>query len=253
MSTPFDLTGKTALITGASRGIGRAIALAFAHAGADVVLTSRRSEGLEPVAHEIQELGRKAVVAPAHVGRPETVAAMVDCLVADEVPVDILINNAATNPAMGTLIETDPLAWQKILDVNVTGPLTMTRAVVPLMRRRKGGCIVNVASVAGIEPTPMLGAYSISKAALIHMTRVLAGELADDNIRVNAVAPGLVETKFSKALFDNKTLYKQFVGTTPMRRHAQPEEIAPAVLMFASEASSYITGQVLVIDGGGRM
>lgn len=249
MNNPFDLTGKAALVTGASRGIGRAIALAFAEAGADVILTARSEGDLDRVAHEIEALGRTAVVSPADIGDANAIQVLIDCLTGANVPVDILVNNAAT-ATMGPLLETDPADWRRLLDVNVTGPLLLTRAIVPLMAARGGGAIVNIASIAGLEPAYAMGAYAVTKAALIHMTRVLAHELAPKNIRVNAIAPGLIETKFAAALTGNPAIADNVKRQTPLARLGRPEDIAGAAVYLCSDAASFVTGEVLVIDGG---
>ena len=249
MNNPFDLTGKTALVTGASRGIGKAIALTFAHAGADVILTARSEGDLDRVAREIEALGRTAIVSPADIGNANAIQVLIDCLTGANVPVDILVNNAAI-ATTGPLLETDPADWRRLFDVNVTGPLLLTRAVVPLMAARGGGAIVNIASIAGLEPACTMGAYAVTKAALIHMTRILAHELAPKNIRVNAIAPGLIETDMSKALFENTKLYKSITDTTAQQRHGTPEEIAPTALHLAANSASFITGQIIAVDGG---
>ncbi|MEW6777675.1 MAG: glucose 1-dehydrogenase [Bdellovibrionota bacterium] len=246
----YDLTGKLALVTGASRGIGEAAAIGLAEAGADLVLVSRKMDGLSDVAKKVGSLGRRAVCIPTNIGTETEIEALGEKLAKDDLLPDILVNNAATNPAMGTLLETPDSAWQKVLDVNLTGPLRLCRKIVPLMRKKGGGAIVNVASIGGLRPPAFLGAYGVSKAGLLFLTKVLAVELARYQIRVNCVAPGLVRTQFSKALFDNEMIYKGAISSIKMGRHGEPEEIASVILMLASPASSFMTGEVIVIDGG---
>jgi NAD(P)-dependent dehydrogenase (short-subunit alcohol dehydrogenase family) len=248
----FSLDGKTALVTGASRGIGRAIALGFAEHGADLILSSRKREGLEEVAKEVQALGRNATVIPANVSQEESIDALVGEIEARGLPVDVLVNNAATNPVMAPLVELESRAWGKVLDTNLTGPFLLCRALGPGMAERGSGAIVNIASNGGISPSPGLGAYAVSKAALIHLTRCLAVELGPRGVRVNAIAPGLVETHFAAALFEGPG-YQAFLQRNPLGRHAQPEEVAGAALLLASDAGSYANGEVIVLDGGSTL
>jgi NAD(P)-dependent dehydrogenase (short-subunit alcohol dehydrogenase family) len=244
-----QLQGQNALVTGASRGIGKAIAKGLAAAGVRVAITGRSAETLEPVAEELRSIGTEVLAVPCHNGREEDREHLAQTLLKDWGGIDILVNNAATNPVMTPLAETSLEAWDKIQAINVTGPLALIQKLVPAMIARGGGSIINVTSVAGLEPAPGLGAYSVSKAAVIMMTKVLARELGGKGVRVNAIAPGLIETKFSEALFQSKTHYDHFIKSVPMGRHGQPEEIVGAALYLASHASSYMTGQVLVIDG----
>ncbi len=246
----FDLTGKIALITGASRGIGEAIARAYAAAGAAVVLSSRKQEALEAVAASIQEAGGKALAVAAHVGDAAAINRLVQRAVDAFGGIDILVNNAATNPHFGPLLTSQESHWDKILDVNVKGYFRMVRACVPHMRGRGGGKIINVASIAGLRPQPGMGIYCISKAAVIMLTQVLAVELAADNIQVNAIAPGFVKTRFSRALWANPTIHDAVVQAIPQGRMAQPEELAGVARYLASSASDFTTGAVFVVDGG---
>jgi NAD(P)-dependent dehydrogenase (short-subunit alcohol dehydrogenase family) len=246
----FRLEGRTALVTGASRGIGRAIALGMAEHGADLVLVSRRREGLEAVAHEVAALGRRADVIAANVGEEASLEALVAELDARALRVDVLVNNAATNPVMGPLLELELAAWRKVFDTNLTGPFLLSRALGRRMAERGSGAIVNIASNGGVSPAPGIGAYCTSKAALLHLTRCLAVELGPRGVRVNAIAPGLVETRMAKALFDFEPGYRAFLQRNPLRRHAQPEEIAGAAVLLASDAGSYANGATLVLDGG---
>ncbi|HUO85817.1 MAG TPA: glucose 1-dehydrogenase [Thermoanaerobaculia bacterium] len=246
----FDLTGRVALVTGSSRGIGRAIAHAYAAAGARVALASRKQEDLEAVAAEIAEAGGEALALACHTGRPEEVANLVATIEERWGGVDVLVNNAATNPHFGPLVEAEEWHWDKTFEVNVKGYFHLARACVPSMRRRGGGSIVNVASVAGQVPYRGLGVYSVSKAAVLMLTKVLANELAGDGIRVNALAPGLIETRFSVALWNDPAVRERVLATIPQRRIGQPEELTGLALYLACEASSYTTGGVFFVDGG---
>jgi NAD(P)-dependent dehydrogenase (short-subunit alcohol dehydrogenase family) len=204
MSQPnFDLTGKTALVTGASRGIGQAIAEAYAAAGAKVVLVSRKQAGLDAVAEVIRANGGEALPIAAHTGSDEAVTAVVQQATETYGGIDIVVNNAATNPHFGPLLTAEESQWDKIYDVNVKGYFRVGKACVPGMQARGGGKIINIASIAGLKPQPMMGIYCVSKAAVLMLTQVLAVELAGDNIQVNAIAPGFVKTKFSSALWSN--------------------------------------------------
>jgi NAD(P)-dependent dehydrogenase (short-subunit alcohol dehydrogenase family) len=252
MTTPFiHLQSKTAIITGASRGIGEAIAHAFADAGAAVVLAARKPEALHAVADAITKKGGRAVAVPTHTGKKDDVAKLVQAAVEAFGKVDVLVNNAATNPYFGPMLDIDDGAFDKTFEVNVKGAFWLTTEVVKhLQSRNAPGSIVNVASVAGLGSAPMQGVYGMTKAALLSMTRTFAAELGGSNIRVNAIAPGLVETKFAAALTTNEEILKLVTGRTPLGRHGQPNEIAGAALYLASDASGFMTGQTMVVDGG---
>jgi NAD(P)-dependent dehydrogenase (short-subunit alcohol dehydrogenase family) len=248
MSPTINLEGKVAIVTGASRGIGEAIARTFAANGAKVVVASRKLEGLTQVAESI---GPSALAIAAHTGRESECTALVQRTVEAFGKVDILVNNAATNPYFGPMIDIDEGAWDKTFEVNAKGYFWMAREVARHLRARDaGGSIINMASVAGIIASPLQGVYSMTKAAVISMTRTLAYELAPNKIRVNAIAPGFVDTKFAAAVLKNDALLDEVLKLTPMRRYGQPDEIAGAALYLASDSSSYLTGQSIVIDGG---
>ncbi len=251
MSVPeFRLDDRVAIVTGASRGIGRAIALGLARAGAHLVLTARKAPDLEAVANDVKRLGRRALPVPGHMGRRPDIDRVFEQVEKEFGRLDILVNNAATNPAFGPLIEIDEDAWDKIMALNVKGYLFAAQRAAKVMLATGKGAIVNVSSTGGVRAAAGIGAYSVSKAAVIMLTRVLAKELAPFGVRVNAVAPALIETRFSEALWKNPDILDQYLKTTPMGRTGQPEEIAGAVVYFCSDAASYVTGQTLVLDGG---
>jgi NAD(P)-dependent dehydrogenase (short-subunit alcohol dehydrogenase family) len=249
-SPSFDLTGKVALITGASRGIGAAIALAYAAAGAKVVLSSRKQDGLDDVAAQIKTAGGEALAVAAHTGDETAVQTLVARALDSFGGVDILVNNAATNPHFGPIMTAETSHWDKILDVNVKGYFRMAKACAASMQARGGGKIINMASVAGKTPQPGMGIYCVSKAAVLMLTEVLAVELAPDNIQVNAIAPGFIKTKFSSAIWDNPTIYADVVRSIPQHRIAAPQELTGIALYLAADASSFTTGATFIIDGG---
>ncbi|MBT3258784.1 MAG: SDR family oxidoreductase [Deltaproteobacteria bacterium] len=245
----FELTDKTALITGASRGIGEAIAMNLAAHGARCILVSRKIEGLEAVKEKIVTAGGKAEAVACHLGDLTQIEAMCDHVAKTYGRLDILVNNAAVNPYLGPMTGASPGVFDKTVEVNLRGPFFLIQKTVPLMEK-KGGSIINVASVGGISPGMFQGIYSITKAGVIAMTKAYAKELASSNIRVNALLPGLTETRFSAALIENKQIYEYALQRIPMKRHAQPEEMAGAVLYLASDAASYTTGTTIICDGG---
>lgn len=251
MSNPsFDLTGKIALVTGASRGIGLAIAEAYAAAGAKVVLSSRKQDGLDKAATQIQESGGEALPIAAHTGSSEAIQTMLDRVVDTWGGIDIVVNNAATNPHFGHIMTAEESHWDKILDINVKGYFRVVKACLPILKKRGQGKVINMSSVAGKEPQPMMGVYSVSKAAVLMLTKVLAAELAQDNISVNAIVPGFVKTSFSRVLWQNEMIYDKLVQAIPQRRMAEPDELTGIALYLASSASDFTTGATFVIDGG---
>jgi len=250
MNNPFDLTGKVAIITGASRGIGQSIAEHYAQSGAKVVLASRKQEALDEVAATIKEAGGEALAIAAHTGKKETLTELVQKTVDAFGRVDVLVNNAATNPHFGPMLDAEDSLWQKTIEVNIMGNVWLCQQVVPVMRKQGSGSIINVASVNGIRPGSMQGIYSMTKAAVISHTKTLAMELGVDGIRVNAIAPGLVQTKFAQVLWENEALLKSVEERTPLQRIGRPEDIASLALWLASDASSFATGETYVVDGG---
>ena len=247
----FDLSRRVAIVTGASRGIGEAIARGFAQAGARVVVASRKIEGVQAVAAAIEQAGGQAMPVACHTGKAEDVTQLIARTVERFGQVDIAVNNAATNPYFGPLIDTPDAAWDKTFEVNLKGYFMVAREVIRHLRARSAqGSVVNVASVAGLRAAPFQGCYGMTKAAVISMTQTLAFEVGGSGIRVNAIAPGLVETRFAAAIVQNEQLRKHVVDRTPLGRHAQPGEIVGAALFLASDEASYVNGHTLTVDGG---
>ena len=246
----FSLKNKVALVTGASRGIGEAIAVTLAEHGAHCILASRKIQGLEKVKAKIEEKGGRADVYACHTGNLDQIGDLFAEIGRRYGRLDILINNAATSPYFGAMINADEKAWDKTNDVNLKGPFFIIQHAARLMEKSDGGAIVNVASINGVRPVPFQGIYSITKAGLISMTKAFAKELAAKNIRVNALLPGLTETHFSDAIISNEEIYTAAVAQIPLGRHARPLEMAGAVLYLVSDAASFTTGTCLVCDGG---
>ena len=246
----FSLNNKIALITGGSRGIGEAIAMTLAEYGAHCILISRKIEGLEAVKAKIEARGGKAEAMACHVGNMDQIKGLFEEIEDKFGRLDILINNAATNPYFGEMIGAEERAWNKTLEVNLKGPFFLTQYAARLMEKGGGGAVVNVSSIVAKSPGPMQGIYSITKAALVAMTQAYAKELAGKKIRVNALLPGVVETKFSEALLTTDWIYEAMMQHVPLNRPAQPEEMAGAVLYLVSDAASYTTGTTIVCDGG---
>lgn len=250
MSIDFSLKDRVAIVTGASRGIGEAIAKTLAEAGAKVVLSSRKQETLDGVAQAIKDAGGEALPIACHTGELAQINALYEKVIKEYGKVDILVNNAATNPYFGDVLNIDESRYDKTFDVNVKGYYFMAQAAGKLMVKQGKGSIINVASIAGISASPMQGVYGMTKAAVIAMTRSYAKELAVFGVRCNAICPGLTETKFAKVLIETKAIYEAAMTMIPMKRHAVPMEIAGLALYLASDASSYTTGAIIPVDGG---
>lgn len=246
----FDLGGKIALVTGASRGIGKAIAETLAAHGAHVIVSSRKAADCEIVAAAIRAAGGSAEVCICHIGEMDQIQAIFAQIESAHGRLDILVNNAATNPYYGPVVDTDLVAFHKTVDVNIRGYFFMCAFGAKLMAKNAGGSIVNVASVNGVIPGDLQGIYSITKAAVISMTESFAKECAACGVRVNCLLPGITDTKFASSLVKNEAILKQALAHVPMRRVAAPAEMAGAVLYLASSAASYTTGASLVVDGG---
>ncbi len=251
-TSEFDLDGRIALVTGASRGIGEAIARTLAAHGATVIVSSRKADGCENVARSIRGEGGRSEARTCHIGELEQIRALMTAVESEHGRLDILVNNAAANPYFGPIVDTEPAAFQKTVDVNIRGYFFMSSLGAKLMARHGGGSIVNVASVNGIVPGHWQGIYSITKAAVIGMTKAFARECAPMGVRVNAIAPGATDTKFASALIhsNDETIRAMTTTRVPMARVAQPTELAGAVLYLVSAAASYTTGACLVVDGG---
>ncbi|MEP4888783.1 MAG: SDR family oxidoreductase [Aliiglaciecola sp.] len=246
----FDLTGKVALVTGASRGIGESIARLLATYGAEVIVSSRKIDGCEAVAQSIRDNGGKAHAMACHVGEIAQIDATFAQIKEQFGQLDILVNNAAANPFFGHILDTDLAAYDKTVDVNIRGYFFMSVAAGKMMKEQGGGVILNTASVNALSPGDMQGIYSISKAAVVSMTKAFAKECGSLNIRVNALLPGLTDTKFASALTTNDKILKQALQIIPLGRVADPDEMAGTVLYLVSDASSYTTGTTVVVDGG---
>jgi NAD(P)-dependent dehydrogenase (short-subunit alcohol dehydrogenase family) len=247
----FSLEGKNAIVTGSSRGIGEAIARTFADHGATVVLASRKQEALDAVASSINAAGRgRAIAIACHTGQSDQIASLFNRVSSELGRLDILVNNSATNPYFGAAIDCSESAFDKTFEVNVKGYFLMLQHAARMMVRQRSGSIINVASISGISASPFQVVYSMTKAAVINMTQGFAKELGPQGVRVNALAPGLVATKFAAALVENPDILKMHNELTPLKRHAQPSEMVGAALYLASEASSFTTGAVIVCDGG---
>ena len=250
MTGMFDLTGRVAVVTGASRGIGEAIAKAYAQQGARVVVSSRKLEGCAAVAEAINAAGGEAVAVACHIGDMDALNALFAQVEQRFGRLDVLVNNAATNPYYGHILDTDLGAFQKTVDVNIRGYFFASVLAGRLMRKGGRGSIINVASVNAVRPGPMQGIYSITKGAVLNMTKSFARECGPDGIRCNAILPGLIRTKFAGALLADEKQLQHYVGDNPLRRVGEPQDLAGAAVFLASDASSYVTGDFLVVDGG---
>ncbi|MFC1933574.1 SDR family NAD(P)-dependent oxidoreductase [Chloroflexota bacterium] len=249
--TQFSFEGQVALVTGGSRGIGKATALGFAKAGADVAVASRKLPDLEKVADEIKGLGRRSLAVSAHIGRVEQIGSLVERVVTEFGRIDILVNNAGTSPVYASSLDLEEGVWDAIMNLNLKGLFFLSQTVAGVMKEHGGGKIINVASVDGFRPEVNIGAYAISKAGVIMVTKVMAVELAQYNIRVNTVAPGNVHTRLGDSRFEVVPEFEEeMLKRTPLKRIGEPEEIADAMIYLASDASRYVTGQTFIVDGG---
>ena len=250
ISQQLRLDNKIAIITGASKGIGKAIARALGQQGAKIVIASRKQEAVEDTANEFLAEGIEAIGIVAHMGDMVQVKNLADQTIKHFGGIDIIVNNAATNPSFGPILESENSQFDKIMEVNVKGPLALCKLAYPAIKQRGSGSIINISSIEGITPGLGLGLYSVSKAALIALTKVLAKEWGPDNIRANVICPGLVKTKFSEALTANERILKQVLSRQALPQLATPEDIAGLALFLASDASSFCTGAVYTADGG---
>jgi len=251
MNNPlFDLTGKVALITGSTKGIGRSIAEELARCGAKVVISSRKAEACEQVAAELKAKGYEALAVACHVGRKEDLQRLVDTTLQTWGRIDVLVCNAATNPVYGTTLEISDDAWDKIMQTNVKGTFWLANMVVPQMAERGEGSVILLSSIAGLRGNSVIGTYGVSKAAEAALARNLAVEWGPKGIRVNSIAPGLIRTDFAQALLDDPERVRVAEQKTPLRRIGDPVDIAGVAVFLASPASAYVTGQMIVADGG---
>jgi dehydrogenase/reductase SDR family member 4 len=250
LSSLFSLMDKVALITGASKGIGYSIAETFAAAGAKVVISSRKQDVLDEMAKKLRDKGYEVTGIACNVGHIDDLKPLVQKTVELYGQLDVLVNNAAVNPVFGPVHDTSSEAYDKIMDVNLKAPFELMKLCFPYLRESSNGSVINISSIGGISPESGLGIYSVSKAALISLTKVFAKEWGDHKIRVNAICPGLIQTKFSEALWGNEKMLQQVMKVLALKRVGESEEIGAAALYLASPASSYTTGAVLTADGG---
>jgi NAD(P)-dependent dehydrogenase (short-subunit alcohol dehydrogenase family) len=250
MSSLFDLTGKVAVITGSSKGIGRAIAERMAEHGAKVVVSSRKAEVCEEVARGIRDRGGEAAVIPCHVARKQDLQNLVEKTVALWGGIDVLVCNAAVNPYLGPATGASDDVYERVMGANVRSNFWLCNMVLPQMAARGGGSVIIISSIGGLRGSAQLGLYAISKAADMQLARNIAVEWGPSNVRANAIAPGLVRTDFARALWENPELYRKRTRTTPLQRIGEPDEIAGAAVFLAARAGSFVTGQTIVIDGG---
>jgi NAD(P)-dependent dehydrogenase (short-subunit alcohol dehydrogenase family) len=250
----FDMTGMTAVITGSTKGIGKAIAERMAEQGANVVVSSRKADACDAVASEINEKwvtgDNRAAAIPCHIGHKEQLQALVDKSTETFGKIDVLVCNAAVNPFFGPSRDIPDSAFDRIMECNVRSNFSLCHMAAKQMVERKDGSIIIVSSIGGFRGSATLGVYGISKAADMQLARVLAGEYGPDNVRANVIAPGLVRTDFARALWEDPDNLKRRMSTAPLRRIAEPDEMAGAAIMLASKAGSYITGQTITVDGG---
>ena len=252
MNSGYSLEGRTALVTGATRGIGLAIAHAFSAAGARVLINSRKADAVERTVTAIREKGGIAEALAGNVSRPEELEVVVNAALTRYDGPDILVNNAAANPVFGPFTDVSSEAFDKIIAVNLKAPFELARRFAPKMIERQRGAIINISSIGGLAPEPGLGIYSVSKAAIISLTKVMAIELGPHGIRANAICPGFIKTDFSATLWRNEELVDDVLARTPMKRLGEPNDVAHTALFLASDASRFCTGGVYVVDGGYR-
>jgi len=246
----FRLDGKVALVTGASKGIGEAMARGLAESGSRVVLSSRKQDAVDAVAVEFKADGLEAIGIAANMGNTDDIQSLVDKTVEVYGGIDIIINNAAANPVFGPIQNTDQRAFDKIIDVNLKGPFELCKKAYPIMQQRGGGSIIHISSIGGLTPEAGIGIYSASKAAIISMTKAMAQDWGADNIRTNAICPGLIKTKFSEALWNDESSFDRFVNRIPLGRIGEPGDITGLAIYLASPASAYCSGGVYMVDGG---
>jgi NAD(P)-dependent dehydrogenase (short-subunit alcohol dehydrogenase family) len=247
----FSLDGKVAIVTGGSRGIGRSIAIGLAEAGADVAIAARKPQPLEEAAAAIVDTGRRVAAIPTNVRRSDELGTLIEQTLSQLGRVDILVNNAGTNPVFGPVHDMDERAWDAIMNTNVKSAFVLSKlAREAMLQHGDGGSIINVSSVGGFRASEVIGGYSVSKAALIMLTQVCAKNWGDDDIRVNCIAPGLIKTEFARALWESPQILKAATAEAALGRIGEPDEMAGAVVYFASSASSFVTGQTLILDGG---
>jgi NAD(P)-dependent dehydrogenase (short-subunit alcohol dehydrogenase family) len=246
----FQLDGKVALVTGASKGIGEAMARGLAEFGARVVLSSRKQESVDEVAASFKDDGLEATGIAANMGNLKDIDILVDRCVATYGGLDIIVNNAAANPVFGPIQDTDEGAFDKILDVNLKGPFELCKKAYPILKKRGGGSIIHVSSIGGLKPETGIGIYSVSKAAIINLTQAMAKEWGAENIRVNAICPGLIKTKFSEALWSNDKILDSFLKNIPLGRAGTTDDVAGLAVFLASDAAAYCSGGVYLVDGG---
>ena len=250
ISQRFRLDGKVALITGASKGIGAAMARGLAESGAQVVLSSRKHEAVDATAQALRDDGLDAIGIAANMGNLDAIHALVEQTVDRYRGIDIIINNAAANPVYGPLQDTDMGAFDKIVEVNLKGPFELCKTAYPIFKQRGGGSIIHISSIGGLRPETGIGIYSVSKAAIINLTRAMAQDWGADNIRVNAICPGLIKTRFSEALWKDPATQERFVNQIPLGRIGEPEDLAGLAVYLASDASNYCSGGIYMVDGG---
>ena len=246
----FDISGRTAVVTASSRGIGRSIALRFARAGADLAVCSRHGEQLEPLAKKIQEMGRRCLTLEANLSHSDGITRFFEEVFKVYPKLDILVNNIGVNPAMAPLHELPEKSWDKVMNANLKGYFLASQMAVKSMIEGGGGVIINLSSYGAVKPTALGGAYCVSKAGVNMLTQVMAQEVARYHIRVNAICPGLIKTQFSKALWNNPELLELRVKNSALRRIGEPDEVAGLALFLASDASSFITGECFMVTGG---